>query len=342
MPASIQRTLDSFLAQGAAGSAVIATGNDCKTIAYASPAAQALFGYGAEIVGMGAKDLYGVKHERDRLLEHLAIEGETDAHVFLRKKDGTPFYAHVALYLLDERGKLDGTGAIEGTAGITTEYTSIDDERKRAFARVFRLSQLEAAMDAKQHYLAGHAERVGELCRDIANMLPCTVLQGMDAKEFRMSLYFGGKLHDLGKLLVDSAVLNNGTRILRPGEGIRKHPELGLQLLQGIDEYKENQLIRDSILYHHEKWDGTGYPSGKAEYEIPLAARIVSVADAFDAICSTRGYNRPKSPLEALATVKADAGTHFCPDIVAAFEASLQQSNALKYYERLLRMHEKS
>jgi HD-GYP domain-containing protein (c-di-GMP phosphodiesterase class II) len=124
-------------------------------------------------------------------------------------------------------------------------------------------------------------------------------------------------LHDIGKLAVSDEVLRKAGRLDdHELAQIREHPKTGARLILRI------AALRDAIpyvLYHHERWDGAGYPSGKAGEEIPLEARVLAVADAFDAMTSDRPYRRALTHEEALAEVERCAGTQFDPQIASVF-----------------------
>ena len=139
---------------------------------------------------------------------------------------------------------------------------------------------------------------------------------GLDYSELR-SLEFGALLHDIGKIGVPDNVLR------KPGKlndfewaMMRRHPLLGQEILLGLRFLDEARTI---VAQHHEKWDGSGYPLGLRGEEITLSARVLFVADAFDAMTSDRVYRPAKSYEEAVAELDSCAGTHFDPRVVAAF-----------------------
>ena len=172
------------------------------------------------------------------------------------------------------------------------------------------LSALSGAIEARDPYTRGHSARVTTLAEAVARRLGWS--------EARVAaLRVGGLLHDIGKLAVPDAVLRKQGR-LDPDElaQIREHPKTGARLLLRA------AALRGAIpyvLYHHERWDGTGYPSGKAREEIPLEARVLAVADAFDAMTSDRPYRRAMTCEHALAEVARCAGTQFDPRIAKIF-----------------------
>ncbi len=172
------------------------------------------------------------------------------------------------------------------------------------------LSMLTSAIEARDSYTQGHSARVTALAEEVARRL------GWSPEQLA-TLRIGGPLHDIGKLAVSDEVLRKEGR-LEPDEldQIRQHPTIGARILLRM------AALRDAIpyvLYHHERWDGSGYPSGKAGEEIPVEARVLAVADAFDAMTSDRPYRRALSREEALAEVERCAGTQFDPMIARAF-----------------------
>jgi putative nucleotidyltransferase with HDIG domain len=172
------------------------------------------------------------------------------------------------------------------------------------------LSVLSRAIEARDPYTQGHSARVTALAESIALRL------GWSEERLAL-LHVGGPLHDIGKLGVSDDVLSKPGRLDDDELAqIREHPKLGARILLRIAAFR--QAI-PYVLYHHERWDGTGYPTGRAGEEIPLEARVLAVADAFDAMTSDRPYRPALSRAEALDEVSRCAGTQFDPEIVRIF-----------------------
>ncbi len=153
---------------------------------------------------------------------------------------------------------------------------------------------------------------------------------GLDHREMR-SLEFGALLHDLGKIGVPDNVLRKPGKLTDFEWALmRRHPYLGQEILSGLSFLDDANVI---VAQHHEKWDGSGYPLGLRGEEILLGARILLVADAFDAMTSDRVYRPAKSYEEAVAELDSCAGTHFDPRVVAAFQRFPRQD-----WERLTRV----
>jgi putative nucleotidyltransferase with HDIG domain len=172
------------------------------------------------------------------------------------------------------------------------------------------LKMLTGAIEARDPYTRGHSVRVTELAEAVARALGWS-------EERIASLRLGGPLHDIGKLAVSNEVLHKEGRLDDDELAeIREHPKNGAKLLLRVATLR---AAIPYVLYHHERWDGTGYPSGKAGEEIPLEARVLAVADAFDAMTSDRPYRRALTHEEALAEVERCAGSQFDPRIAQVF-----------------------
>src|SRR5207302_10254717 len=176
-------------------------------------------------------------------------------------------------------------------------------------ARYRAAASLAKAVDARDTYTGSHSERVSELAARVASCI------GLDAEQVELTR-LAGSLHDLGKLAIPEEILR------KPGEltdserlVLERHPMIGFRMLDslGVDP------VADVVLHHHERWDGAGYPDGLRGDAIPLGARIIFVADAYDAMTSDRVYRAKRSAEAALAELERCSGTQFDPEIVAAF-----------------------
>ncbi len=172
------------------------------------------------------------------------------------------------------------------------------------------------SIEAKDRYTQGHCQRVADLACLVAER--AGVPHGFDAQAlfwFRI----GALLHDVGKLDVPEEVLNKPGKLTDDEWALmRGHAEAGVMLLADIEFPWD---IRPIVLSHHERWDGRGYPHALAGEAIPLSARILCVADVYDALTSVRSYKRAMPHEDAIAILRKDAGTAFDPQVVAWFEA---------------------
>ncbi|MFF3320628.1 HD-GYP domain-containing protein [Streptomyces sp. NPDC002889] len=185
--------------------------------------------------------------------------------------------------------------------------------RERA-AHQATIRALVQAVDIKDRYTRGHSERVGR-----ASVL---IARELSMEEGRLEvLRFAGILHDVGKLGVPTRVLRkDGPLTPQERRVIELHPEYGHEMVRGIGFLGE---ARAAILHHHERMDGSGYPYGLVGSQIPEFARVVAVADAFDAMTSTRSYSRARPVPVALAELERCAGTQFDPQMVRALVRAL-------------------
>ena len=173
--------------------------------------------------------------------------------------------------------------------------------------------ELRQAREIRYMDLSRHGDRVAHYCEITARRL------GMSEDDAER-VAIAGALHDVGKAEVDETILNkSGTPTPEQWDEIRQHPALGYVTLRaaGLDD------IAGWVLCHHERMDGLGYPRGLEPEEIPLAARILSVVDAYDAMVSDRVYRAARPPHEAVDELRACAGTQFDPVVVEAFVAAL-------------------
>jgi putative nucleotidyltransferase with HDIG domain len=193
-----------------------------------------------------------------------------------------------------------------------SENESLLERTKRAYLST--ITSLARTIEAKDPYTGGHTERVAEYALTLAQQL------GFKDDDLH-SVEVGAVIHDIGKIGIPDRIL------LKPGrldsdefEEMRRHPEISSYIL---DELELPEIVRDMARNHHERFDGKGYPDGLKGNQIPLAARILTVADAFDAMTSDRPYRRALSQEVAAAEIRRNAGTQFCPQVVQALEVCL-------------------
>jgi len=172
------------------------------------------------------------------------------------------------------------------------------------------LEALVSALDFREHETQFHSKRVASYAVRLAREL------GVKDEELKY-IYWGGLLHDIGKIGVsDSILLKPGALTDEEWEEMKRHPEIGYRIIENIDFLGP---AKDIVLYHHERWDGKGYPLGLSGENIPFYARIFSVIDALDAITTDRPYRKAQSFTKALQEIKRCSGTQFDPEVVKAF-----------------------
>ena len=180
------------------------------------------------------------------------------------------------------------------------------DKKERLF--IHTTVALTAAIDAKDHYTHGHTARVTDLSLQIARRLSQKDKKDFDEK-FLEHLHIASLLHDIGKIGIPESILNKeGPLTDEEKKKMHEHPIVGSVILQPIKELEAAIL---GVKYHHEKYDGSGYPEGLRGDQIPLIASIISVADTFDAMTTDRPYRKGLSKDEAIAEVKQVSGKQF-------------------------------
>jgi len=222
--------------------------------------------------------------------------------------DGTK---HIAEGNLDYRVKISSQDEIGQLAlSFNDMAASLSEARKKLQDYFYRMVQaMVRSLEAKDPYTAGHSDRVSQLSYDIA------IKMGTDPKEAEL-LKKAAQMHDIGKLGIHEDILNKKTG-LSQGEWdlVRKHPEVGEEILKPV--FLDAQML-SVIRSHHERYDGTGYPDGLKADETTISAQIVSVADAYDAMTTSRSYHAAMPKDEALEKIKAGSGTQFNPAVVQA------------------------
>lgn len=200
----------------------------------------------------------------------------------------------------------------------TKQLNDANEGLRRLF--ISSIKALAHALEAKDEYTQGHSERVAEEAVTIARYLSL-------AQAEVENIWIAGFLHDIGKIGIKESVLNKRGKLDEAEwEIVQQHPVLAERILGPIEELRD--VIR-TVRHHHERFDGTGYPDGLKGAAIPLGARILAVADSYDAMTSRRPYRDALSVRETLDILEAGSGTQFDPVIVRAFVSSrVQGKNA--------------
>ena len=185
-------------------------------------------------------------------------------------------------------------------------------EQEKEALRLMSISIAETlinAMEAKDLYLRGHSQRVAELAGHLAEEM------GLD-EVMCEDLRVAGRLHDVGKIGIREDILNKPGRLTTEEyDHVKRHVQIGLDILAPLFHIAKPLKY---IEHHHEHWNGAGYPLGLASEAIPLGARILCVADTFDALTSKRAYRAPLEPLDALDHLSVDVGKQFDPSVYDA------------------------
>ncbi|QCJ44247.1 HD-GYP domain-containing protein [Bacillus sp. S3] len=208
------------------------------------------------------------------------------------------------------------------SVGIMKRNQKINDD---SLELIFALSK---TLDSKDTYTSDHSQNAAWYAVEIAKKmnLPNHVI---------VAVHQGGLLHDIGKIGIPEHILVKPDKLTAKEYSIiKQHPVIGHEIIKHVTCFNENGVL-DLVLYHHERYDGTGYPKGLMGNEIPLAARIMAIADTFDAMTSNRVYRNALSLEQALQEIKKNSGTQFDPFITDVFLSLFdnKQEHGISTYE---------
>jgi putative nucleotidyltransferase with HDIG domain len=193
-------------------------------------------------------------------------------------------------------------------AATSLEHALLYSDMENTFRQT--IQGLALALDTKDSYTHGHSENVTRLCEATARVM------GLDEASCAL-IRQAGILHDIGKIGISSSILNKPGRLTNEEyEIIKDHPRMGRRILEPISFLSD---VVPVVYHHHERWDGKGYPEGLGGEEIPLAARIMQVADTYDAMTSDRAYRTGLSHQTAIDELIRCSGGQFDPRCVEAF-----------------------
>ena len=231
--------------------------------------------------------------------------------VAINRKNARPYHADVRWALSQHEFGTSEASLVESAASILmTHEVNVDllRDKEKLVANVVRA--LVTTIEAKDNYTRGHSERV-------ASFALCLAKEMRLPAEHCEKLYLTGLVHDVGKIGVSDAILKKPTALsAEEFEEIKKHPDEGWAILRDLEQLA---YVLPGVLYHHERYDGLGYPDGLSGEDIPLDGRILAVADAYDAMTSDRAYRAGRSQEEAEAVLRDGAGTQWDPQVIDAF-----------------------
>ncbi len=311
-----------------------------QNVLFWNKGAENIFGYtAAEMIGSKISRLYqedGPTGETVEMLRKQILQksGTLRAQVRQVAKDGRELTISLAISPM-----IDTAGRVRGILGIgqdVTEEVRLHEELLKSYNRIQRIQRssifaLARLAEFRDEETGQHLKRMQAYCR-----LLCCKLKLYDkyarvmTEQFIDDLVQSSLLHDIGKVwLPDSILFNPGKFSGEEYEIMKQHCVCGAQALeQAADEAEEDSFLslgRDIAHYHHEWWDGTGYPSGLTGEEIPLAARVVAIADVYDALTMERRYKRAYTHEEACSLIVENRGLQFDPDLVDAFVEVAQE-----------------
>ncbi len=310
--------------------------------------AERLYGYPRlDLVGRVFVEVFGVQRTA-RAMENIisAVNANGGRYVETdiprRCRDGTIRFTYASY------------SAITSTQGETIAYSVMEKDlterirlEKKLHASFQRIKNTQSAAiigfarltEFRDKSTGKHLERIREYTRVLAaGLARMDKYRAYITAEYIDDLCLSSVLHDVGKVGIEDAIL------LKPGrldtseyERIKAHAALGGEALRSVDDQIRDQsfltLGKEVAFYHHERWDGTGYPTGKKGEEIPLSARIVALADVYDALTSKRPYKDAISHEEAVRIIRESRGTHFDPDIADVFMDNEETFDRIRMFE---------
>mgnify|MGYP002630034255 CR=1 FL=1 len=217
---------------------------------------------------------------------------------------------------LDEFGTIEAGLLQSACTLLATHAHNVKLFHEKEQLAIGTVKSLVRSLEARDAYTKGHSDRVAGMALVLAEAV------GYSQDQLR-KLHLTGILHDVGKIGIPDYVLNKPGRLTdEEFDMIKQHPTIGHEILVPVEPLS---YVLDGVLHHHENFDGTGYPHGLAGLEIPLDARILAVADAFDAMTSDRPYRDGMAAVKAQAILKDGSGSQWDPDIIDTFFANIDR-----------------
>lgn len=239
---------------------------------------------------------------------------------FVRKPFTKAYLEHDVIAKVSMQLFEDLRDEVDQKQDLITQMGSLNERASRNFYQT--ILSLATALESRDKYTHGHSERVEVYSKLIAKQLQSSKLVEID-DQFLENLHIESRLHDIGKIAIPDIVLNKKGRLTEAEhDEIKRHPEESVRILAPLDKIKDNIEV---IYSHHERFDGTGYPRQKAGDKIPLRARIIAVADAFDAMTSDRPYREALSDESAFEELERYKDLQFDATIVDAFSSAYRK-----------------
>jgi HD domain/GAF domain len=287
-----------------------------------------------ELARVGREVRARFESEGVEVVTPLLVRGELVGAILLGGKASGEPYTDEDRELVRALGRHVGVGLhnhklLREVERRAAENRRLYEELKAIYRDTVR--SFAAAIDCKDKYTQGHSERVGKYSEIIAREM------GWGEEEVE-GIAIAGYLHDIGKLVVDRDIINAPYRIdAKQSSELNRHPAAGYEILRPISHpFADIPLM---ARYHHERPDGRGYPEGLTDEQIPLGAKIVSLADSFDAMTTDRPYRRRRSFEEVVEDFRRNAGKQFAPDVVAAFcRALLKEARGQTRPRQMIRL----
>ncbi len=291
-------------------------------------------GYEVLQASSGAEALEGMRKFSPDLIIAALDMPDTNVRDFYRQVHQNPLWVPIPFIFLTNGGP--NRELRSQTVLFMEDYLSRPVEPdallRRVHARLLRSTEIQVAhldqayletvtmlanaIESRDPFTHQHVERVAKYARWLADALD------WPPENIRL-LEFGARLHDIGKIAVDDYILNKqGPLLPSEWEIIRKHPIAGANMMAGMSHLRDTVPY---VRYHHERWDGTGYPDGLQGRDIPIEGRVMAIVDVFDALTTNRPYHPPRPAHEVMKYLEIKAGTQFDPELVEVFLRVLRQ-----------------
>ncbi|MBU1086514.1 MAG: response regulator [Candidatus Omnitrophica bacterium] len=236
---------------------------------------------------------------------------------FVRKPFTKAYLEHDVIAKVSVQLFEDLRSEVDQKQGLIEQLGSLNERASRNFYQT--ILSLATALESRDKYTHGHSERVEVYSKLIAKQLQSSKMADIN-DQFLENLHIESRLHDIGKIAIPDIVLNKrGKLTAAEHDEIKRHPEESVRILAPLENIKDNIEV---IYSHHERYDGTGYPKRKVGNKIPLRARIIAVADAFDAMTSDRPYRDALPDEAAFLELERFKEIQFDPMVVDAFSSA--------------------